>query len=97
MATVHPAEIQRHVHHTHYTFLFGGNHTYAGLHLARPQTQSFIQELSRDYHRLSRDFHASHSHQAPPWAESQTTLLQDHGMKQVDEGTPVPRVTTDKG
>lgn len=82
MATVHPAKIQGHVYHTHYTFLFGGNHTYAGLHLARPQTQSFIQESTVTL----RDFHASHSHQATPWAESLTTLLQDHGMKQVSEG-----------
>lgn len=92
MATVHPAEIQRHVYHTHYAFFSGGNHTYAGLHLARLQTQCFIQESTMTL----RDFHTSHSHQATLWAESLTTWLPDHEMKQVDEGTPSPRVK-DKG
>lgn len=67
---VHPAEIQWHTHHTFHASLFGGNHTHMGSHFDGPQMRSCVQESTVTL----RDFHASHSHLAMPWAVSPTTL-----------------------
>lgn len=49
---LHPAETQRHTHHTCYAPLFGGNHAYAGSYFTRPLDAELYPRKHGDPQRL---------------------------------------------